>query len=435
MCVLPTTSAPHDSGSDALESDKHTLESSQANKTTIPISDDADLILDVHIPAEDKHILYQVSTGGLRGSSPYFRNLLDPEKFSEGAHVRSVQATLLERYPSLRDAHATELPHISVLGIGQLSRGARHQESMTTFLRIVLGIPSDEYQSSPSWLANLVVIADRFDCLEKIKEFVQTRHWVHGVFATKWLNSTYKEESIRQILLSGVLLDFPQWVTSCSARLVMHGSRRWNVAIEDDDDGEKALWWTLPSGLEEELMYRRESILDTINSIQSHFLKAYTSRQRQCKLGYDSSPQCDSFQLGEMIRFLTRVGTLHLQGIINECSDAVPYAERIDHLLDLLRQCPSYQINKHHSHCGLRTRLQPAVDMVQRYLESEAGVCGKCWNDREDRLAWSKHPRVERWACSPQKMLRRNRCEQHDKAREMFTALERDWEPQSSSTR
>ncbi len=182
-------------------------------------------------------------------------------------------------------------------------------------------------------------------------------------------------------------------------------------------------------------MYRHECILDTINSIQTYFLKAYTSKQRQCKLGYDSSPQCDSFQLGEMIRFLTRVGTLHLQSMIYGCSGSEPYVDTIDHLLDTLRQCPSYQINKHHSHCGLRTRFRPAVDLIQRYLESEAGVCGKCWTHGKAELAWSKHPRVESWACSPQRMIRRNKCEQHDKAREMFTARERDWEPQFLSTR
>jgi len=250
MCTLSTTSSIHDAESEALKSDEHTSDRSQAKRTTIRISDDADLILDVHIPSEDKHILYQVSTGGLRGSSLYFRNLLDPEKFSEGAHVKTVQSTLRERYPSLRDVPAIELPGISVVGIGQLSRRARHEDLMTTFLRILLGDPSHEYQSSPSWLANLVVIADRFDGLQKIREFVKPRHWVYGVFATKWLNSTYKEEPIRQILLSGVLLDFPEWVTSCSTRLVMHGSRCWAGSLENEDEGDRALWWTLPSGLE-----------------------------------------------------------------------------------------------------------------------------------------------------------------------------------------
>lgn len=182
-------------------------------------------------------------------------------------------------------------------------------------------------------------------------------------------------------------------------------------------------------------MYRRESILDTIQSMQAYFLKLYTSKQRQCKLGYDSSPQCDSFQLGEMVRFLTRIGTLRLQGMIYDCGDPEPYVGTIDHLLDTLRQCPSYQINSHHSHCGLRARLIPLLDLIHRYLDSEIGVCAKCWGLGGDKLMWSKHPRPEHWTFSPPRTIRRNKCEQHERAREMFTARERNWEPQSSMTK
>lgn len=234
-----------------MKSARHTSTTSKANRQNITdVSDSGDLILDVQIPPADEHILYQVSTDILRGTSPYFRNILDPDKFSEGAHVRKAQAKLRERYTSLKDVPAMELPRISVVGVGQLGRRARHEEMMTSFLRILCGTSVDGHPSSPSWLADIVTIADRFDSLEKVKEFVMQHHRLYGIFATKGLNSTFKEELIRQIIYSGALLGVPQWVASCSARLANHGSKRWSTVEEEEDDGDQARWWTLPGGLE-----------------------------------------------------------------------------------------------------------------------------------------------------------------------------------------
>lgn len=104
----------------------------------------------------------------------------------------------------------------------------------------------------------------------------------------------------------------------------------------------------------------------------------------------------------------------------------------IGKVLDKLRQCPSYQINKHHSHCGLRARLLPVLELIQGLVESEAGICGKCWVQGKGGLLWSQPPRVKHWAYVPSKILCKKKCERHEQAREMFTAQERDWEPHST---
>ena len=56
----------------------------------------------------------------------------------------------------------------------------------------------------------------------------------------------------------------------------------------------------------EELLCRREYLLETIGSVQNYFVNLYTFQPNQCRLGYDTSPACNSFQLGEMIRFFAR---------------------------------------------------------------------------------------------------------------------------------
>lgn len=149
----------------------------------------------------------------------------------------------------------------------------------------------------------------------------------------------------------------------------------------------------------DELRYRRECILNTLNALQLHFLKLYTSKRRQCKLGYDSSPQCDSFQLGETIRFFTRIGTLRLQGLIFGLSEdgndneGGAAAERqltgdVESLIALMKQAPSYQIDPNHRHCGVRTRLIPALEHIEALLPS-AGLCLQCWASDRNGYAWS----------------------------------------------
>jgi hypothetical protein len=103
-----------------------------------------------------------------------------------------------------------------------------------------------------------------------------------------------------------------------------------------------------------ECAYRRTCVLRTIASIQNQFLTRYSSsKDRQCKLGYDSSSSCDSFQLGEMIKFLTKKKLLSLVPFQEDPDYILPetYNGDLDYLITILRQCPSYQIDHNHAHC------------------------------------------------------------------------------------
>lgn len=143
-----------------------------------------------------------------------------------------------------------------------------------------------------------------------------------------------------------------------------------------------------------ELACRRACILRTIASLQMHFIDIYTSRTRQCALGYDSSGACDSFQLGEMIKFLSKKGLLMLmpfQTASLEETDYVwpePYTSDIEHLIGLLRQCPPYQIDYNHHHCGLRVRILPALDYIKDCLDTGIGINPMRWKSDRAAQTW-----------------------------------------------
>lgn len=181
---------------------------------------------------------------------------------------------------------------------------------------------------------------------------------------------------------------------------------------------------------------RRQFILNTITDIQAHFLRAYGAledeekkdeypphghaagppRQRpiQCRLGYSNSRACDSFHLGEMIRFFTlRSKTIFLgstlidpdfdvdgdcHGIrnVNEDNDNEEPAQStptkgtttdILSILASLRQIPDYQLDASHTGCGIRRQLLPVLDCVDHFVSHVRGVVGL-----SDPSVWKKSP-------------------------------------------
>lgn len=112
---------------------------------------------------------------------------------------------------------------------------------------------------------------------------------------------------------------------------------------------------------------------------------------RQCKLGYDSSAACDSFQLGEMVKFFTAKSLLFLVNFSPSSQDSVKEFAAVDvsSILAALRQSPHYQIDKNHTNCGLRSKITPILEYVQVMLSSNAvGV---------NLQAWKKEPKAATW--------------------------------------
>jgi len=332
-----------------------------------------------------------------------------------------------------------ELPHVTIVDIGRISMVSTIKNITADFLRALHGLDLSTASPPIPNLANLAIVADRFDALASFSKYVRRRRYLQSIDgkARNKSGANLPEERVRQRLLIGIMLDHAPWVTTYSKRLIVSGSTRWKP--DATDDHRAALWWDIPQGIEDELICRRECVLETINSLQSHFLKLYTSGERQCKLGYDNSVQCDSFQLGEMVRFFIRLGTLRLQGTIYDSEIPQAYAGDIDRLIDTLRQCPSYQIDRNHAHCGLRSRLIPLLDLIQNHLSLDAGsldvgICADCWQNHRAEYSWSEAKRPLLWTRSN---LTRRKMQgeaqgslclaRHHSVRDMFTAVERDW--------
>lgn len=391
----------------------------------VDIATDGDLVLNVrHLQQSQK---FRVRVKSLRSKSKYFARLLEPGRFGEGSQVDSKLQTIHHQYSRLADVPAIELPLVSVEDLGRISSVKSIAALCADFFQI---LHDHDLATAPPIinLANLAIVADRFDALDSVSLYIQRKKFipVWETRTTPKLETSLTEDKIRQRLLVAIFYHHLPWIEKYSARLIARG---WVGATADLTT---PLWHDLPFRLEDELVHRRDSILETIDSIQTHFLTLYTSRDRQCKLGYDSSAQCDSFQLGEMIKFFRRNDTLRLHGTIagagaDASASASPDAFDGDvyGLLETLRQVPEYQIDRNHHHCGLRTRLVPLLDLVLDGLR-DARICGRCWTEARTEYAWTEAKRPVSWRRQDDRSTDGHGA-RHDWVRDMFTATSRDW--------
>lgn len=194
-----------------------------------------------------------------------------------------------------------------------------------------------------------------------------------------------------------------------------------------------------------ELQYRRECILNTIASVQRHFLKKYLSRHRQCKLGYDSSASCDSYQLGEFIKFLSSHDLLFLSDFSPHSFDdnAADYAAvDVNQIITKLKQLSGYQVDKFHRNCGPRSEVLTIMDYIQGMLSSNIiSVSRTAWKKNRDLTSWdsandadkSKEEKVFRFTRSisrDQRVRYEGTLGADRMAVALFTAERWDWTPE-----
>jgi len=424
----------------ATEPVKMALETAEGSEDEPPldvavITAVGDLVLEVSHGGET--FLYRVSVASLTKTSSYFKNLLEGD-FDEGIQVQRKLKTLDRN--KIAELPYDALPLVKISDIGRISKVNTIRNLVEDFLNIVHGyaLPKPPPVSNLANLANLAIVADRFDCLPSLiaadrrLKFIQANE--------KRTNSgPDSEERTRQKLLIGILLDHSPWISISSKRLIICGSTCWKVDAVDDPDA--ALWWDLPRGIEEELVCRRNYLLETLESLQSHFLKLYTSAERQCKFGYyEASLECDSFQLGQMLRFFQRINTLRLKGTLVAKRGTHAYSGDIERILDALYSCRTSQIYQH-SHCGLRARLIPLLEalhpLIRQSQVTDLGICGDCWRLHRIDYAWTLAKRPVAWGggkLGSLVALRRRggpgsaAClASHARVRELCMATERDW--------
>jgi hypothetical protein len=210
-----------------------------------------DLLVEVRCDDGNDSFSYRVDAELLRQSSPYFEALLG-SGFSEGARVIAEHGKLKKKYGEdfITEAPADELPRVCISNIGNISRVNTIKNITADFLRAVhgldLAVPSPPIQN----IANLAIVADRFDALPSFSKFVRRKKYLQTLDAkTKPKpSSNMSEERVRQRLLIGILLNHPPWVTKYSKQLIMNDSVQWKPQAEDEESS--ALWWDIPRGVE-----------------------------------------------------------------------------------------------------------------------------------------------------------------------------------------
>ncbi|KAK3314762.1 hypothetical protein B0H66DRAFT_321457 [Apodospora peruviana] len=350
-------------------------------------------------------VQYRVYSSVLREVSKYFRALLGFDSYAEGKTIETAFKELSLQGTNPSEAATKDLPHIAIHVDDKESQSANQQVVFEDIMDILHGIALPSAPVTMHFLATMGVLADRFDCLEPVMKGFKSElkfksfKWP----ATQTRLSRYEDGEVltaeaegvlRQKIYVAWLFNQPLKFEKSTAELILYGSRRWSALGEDDetDSSYTAPWWQLPDNIETELQERRTCILNTIASIPQHFLKLYTSRDRQCKLGYDSSSSCDSYQLGETIKFLVKHNLFSLVDFSPSSLQRIPdfATVEINYILGLLKQFPGYQIDKNHTNCGLRTRIRPILDVVASLLSSRSvSLSRTLWASDRQLATWT----------------------------------------------
>ena len=198
---------------------------------------------------------HRCSRKALREGSQYFDVLLDPAKFREGVATQERIDKLIEESNIARDVSWDELP---IITISCLPRLATDTEATVKLLNIFLTVL---HQSIPAWpfkrarsldrLAQLLSIADRFSAVDSIKEYVKETWSIQlNVAGSLRPKAAANEEYCRYQIYIGYILEYPKWVQVNSARLIVTGSRNWQMQDEDRLEQELPAWKWLPWGIE-----------------------------------------------------------------------------------------------------------------------------------------------------------------------------------------
>ncbi|KAB5583663.1 hypothetical protein GE09DRAFT_1079610 [Coniochaeta sp. 2T2.1] len=395
-------------------------------------------------------VAYRVKVTVLKQHSVYFQNLLSDTRFIEGRMVVEALEKLSLRGIKPEDADVADLPWLKIVDDDEATRSAGRDAAFGDLLRMLHGVGTVARTQNVHSVAVLTVLADRFDCLPPISKYI------FGRLQFKWTPdrriardgeraTSAQEETVRQKILVSWLLNRPPTFHASTRELIMTGSRRWSYQ-EPESSVPRAIWWDLQDDIERELQFRRDCILTTIASVPSHFLKLYTSRTRQCRLGYDSSAACDSYQLGEMVKFLTRSHLLYLVDFSPSSMDQVPdtAVQDISEIISALKQCSSYQIDKNHTNCGLRTCMLPTLQYIEACLGQHCiGLTHQTWAKDRESASWFVEVETAEKKGVTKKPFRFTRAMSGDPrlrfpdalgsanlARSVFTASSWDWTPE-----
>lgn len=138
-----------------------------------------------------------------------------------------------------------------------------------------------------------------------------------------------------------------------------------------------------------------------------------------------------------MVKFFFNKGLFAFTSplLVNEEDYPEPYDGDIEILITALRQCPSYQYDKNHAHCGLRTRLIPALDFIQAMLAFGVSIDRGSWKVDRPRTSWEDDRgaepfRLTRSVASDPRLKLEGFLTSTALSKNLFTAGSWDWTPE-----
>ena len=223
--------------------------------------------------AETTHTRWRVSSESLMQSSPYFRALLDPDKFSEGRNlVKQRELHKLDVNPTVSGEVAgfSGNPSSDKDALPTLRLPDDHlppsfgPDTIGLFLKVLSfnsfteaereSFEAEVRAQKPSFIAGLIEIADAFNSPEAVRECLTRSCYTLGkpkLPLTKFTPSMLKlnENRIRQSIFIAKFLNHQTVFKMLTHALVVAGSRFWVNGIEPpapDSPG----WHYLSDGLE-----------------------------------------------------------------------------------------------------------------------------------------------------------------------------------------
>ncbi|KAI4150049.1 MAG: hypothetical protein LQ340_004290 [Diploschistes diacapsis] len=401
---------------------------------------------------------YRVSSEQLKKVSGYFDAMLTPGKFSESTQFYSQIEALKSKFDGdCGKAPAAKLPILSFPEVMELTLSKSTTQALTALLLLSHGQTDMKEKQSVNSMAHLAVIAEQVLATDITRQYVLTYLRKLKAKSPRWSPVVQDKEKWRQLVYLGYVYDDIEVFAWFSALLIDHGpdivvehnpekhSKKENSRARTRTESEIIPpWFNLPNDMEDELYSRRHYILRTLASIPQSLLRPYLSNPRvipNCKLGYDTSPHCDSFQLGEALRFLVRKSllssNLHLT-ITPDALEPLQHTGRLTALIKSMKEMPNHQLNAHHHHCGIRGLLVNRLNGIESFLawEGQAGLCVRCWKDKTPGSSWVRDHKGGTWrgAAEPRKMrvplMNLGRCGYagvHEFFCRVFTADEWDW--------
>ena len=228
--------------------------------STVVICTSGDVLLQINDSAVIIERYYRCSRNVLRSASEYFDVLLDPVKFSEGIAVESRLQDLKRQYNDSTSIPASDLPKVVVADVGDLPRGCISTATVVALFFQILHDSSTNWPvlraESVNLVALLSIVADRFACANTIADYmIGHRLRITLLKDRKSATAHKKELENRQRLLAGLIFGFSDWVYQSSAALIVEGPiRQTTISLDNNEDadqeGDDALWWSLPGGVE-----------------------------------------------------------------------------------------------------------------------------------------------------------------------------------------